>query len=114
MPYIEAKLTSKLSPEKCEALKSGFGKTIELIPGKSEDWLMVNISDGQKMYFKGEDDKDSAFISVSIFGKASSKAYSALTSELCTLISYIAGVSPSRIYITYREVDEWGWNGSNF
>lgn len=114
MPYIEAKFSAKLTDEKIEALKSGFGKAIENIPGKSEDWLMVNVIDNQKMFFKGDNSSDTAFISVSIFGKASSKAYSALTSELCTLISYVTGTSPSRTYITYREVDEWGWNGSNF
>ncbi len=113
MPYIEAKLSCKLTAEKTEALKAGFGKAIQTIPGKSEQWLMVNIIDGQNLFFAGDADADSAYISVEIFGKASSKAYGALTSELCTLISYVTGISPSRTYITYREIDEWCWNGSN-
>lgn len=113
MPYIQAKFSSKLTQEKIEALKSGFGKAIECIPGKSETWLMVNIEDSQNIYFAGDNESDSAYICIEIFGNASSNAYSCLTSELCTLVSDVTGISPSRIYITYREVDKWGWNGSN-
>lgn len=114
MPYIEAKFTSKLDGDKVTALKEGFGKAIECIPGKSESWLMVNIEDSKTMFFKGNNDGDSAYLSVSIFGKASPDAYNALTGELCALINRVTGISPARTYITYSEYDKWGWNGSNF
>ena len=114
MPYIEAKISSKLTNEKIEALKCGFGKAIECIPGKSEGWLMVNIEDGKNIYFKGNKDGETAFISVSIFGKADADAYSALTGEICALISKVTGISPDRTYVTYSEYDKWGWNGFNF
>ena len=114
MPYIEAKVSCKLDESKINALKSGFGKAIECIPGKSEGWLMVNIEDGKSMFFKGNADGDTAYISVSIFGKASRDAYEALTGEICSLVSSVTGTSPDRIYVTYSEYDKWGWNGSNF
>ena len=114
MPYIEAKFSCKLDESKIQELKTLFGKAIELIPGKSESWLMVNIEDDKNIFFKGNRDSDSAFISVAIFGSASSKAYSNLTGELCEKVSSITGIRPDRIYITYREVDTWGWNGQNF
>lgn len=114
MPYIEAKLTSKLSDEKINELKSAFGKAIECIPGKSENWLMVNIEDGKKMFFKGDASKDTAFISVSIFGSASASAYENLTTEICSVISSVTGISPDRTYVTYSEFDKWGWNNMNF
>lgn len=114
MPYIEAKFSSKLDSSKINALKEGFGKAIECIPGKNESWLMVNIEDGKSIFFKGNNDGESAYLSVSIFGKASASDYNALTGELCELINRITGISPSRTYITYSEYDKWGWNGSNF
>lgn len=114
MPYIEAKVSCKLTEEKVISLKEAFGKAIELIPGKNEGWLMVNIEDGKNMFFKGNRDSDTAHISVSIFGKASSKAYDDLTNELCSLVSEIIGISPDRTYITYSEYDKWGWNNMNF
>ena len=114
MPYIEAKFSCKLDENKISDLKTAFGKAIELIPGKSENWLMVNIEDGKNIFFKGNRDEESAFISVSIFGSASNSAYSDLTAELCKVVLEITGVPASRTYITYSEFDKWGWNGSNF
>lgn len=114
MPYIEAKFSKKLSQDHIQALKCGFGRAIECIPGKSESWLMVNIEDGKSIFFQGNADSDSAFLSVAIFGKAKSEDFNNLTGELCKLINNVTGISPSRIYITYSEKDKWGWNGNNF
>ncbi len=114
MPYIQAKVSCKLSQEQIIALKEGFGKAIECIPGKSESWLMVNIEDDKTMFFQGNANGETAYVSVSIFGKATPAAYSNLTGELCKLFSEIAGISPDRTYVTYSEYDKWGWNGSNF
>ena len=75
---------------------------------------MVNIEDGKKMFFKGDASEDTAFISVSIFGKASAAAYENLTVEICSLISSVTGISPDRTYVTYSEFDKWGWNNMNF
>lgn len=114
MPYIEAKFSSKLSSDKINALKCGFGKAIECIPGKSETWLMVNIEDEKNMFFKGNNNGDTAFISVSIFGSTSADAYENLTKEICALVSSVTGTSPDRTYVTYSEYDKWGWNNMNF
>lgn len=114
MPFINAKLSCTLSDEKINELKCGFGKAIECIPGKSETWLMVNIEDNKKMFFKGDASQDTAFISVCIFGTASSSAYENLTKEICSLISSVTGISPDRTYVTYSEFDKWGWNNMNF
>ena len=114
MPYIEAKFSKELDKATTEALKCGFGKAIECIPGKRATWLMVNIEDGKNIFFKGNKDDDSAYLSVSIFGKANKKDYDNLTSELCKIITESTGTPSSRTYITYSEYDKWGWNGSNF
>ena len=114
MPYIEAKVSCDVSPQKAQELKCGFGKAIECIPGKSEGWLMVNIEGNKDLYFKGNKDGETAFISVSVFGSADKACYSALTEEICILMNKVLGISPSRTYITYSEYDKWGWNGSNF
>ena len=114
MPYIEANLSCKLTDDKINELKSGFGKVIECIPGKTENWLMVNIRDDSKIFFKGNCDDETAFISVEIFGKASQSAYDNLTSQITALVSKTASIPEDRIYVNYREVDTWGWNGNNF
>ena len=114
MPYIESKFSKKLSQDEIISLKSGFGKAIECIPGKSEFWLMVNIEDDKNIFFKGNNDADSAFISVAIFGTAKKSDYDNLTNEICTLINNTTGISKERTYITYSEMVKWGWNSNNF
>ncbi len=114
MPCIQTKVNVKISKEKEKVLKSRFGKAIELLPGKSESWLMLTFEDGCRMYFKGEDQPGTAFVSVKIFGEASPGDFEKLTGTLTEILHEELGISPSRIYIQYEECRYWGWNGSNF
>lgn len=114
MPYINTKTTANISKAQELALKEAFGKAIELIPGKSEAWLMLEFSDNCRMAFKGTTSPDIAILEVAILGKASSDAYDALTAQLCKDVSAILGVPSDRIYIKYSEHDTWGYNGFNF
>ena len=52
MPFIETKTSVKLDESKITALKEAYGKDIELIPGKSEQWLMLNFVGDCKMAFR--------------------------------------------------------------
>ncbi len=113
MPYIETKTNALISKQKEIQLKESFAKAIELIPGKSEQWLMLNFSDNERIWFSG-DDSPSAILKVEIFGSASNSSYDALTAELTDIVSSVLEISPSRIYIKYDEINNWGWNGSNF
>jgi len=114
MPFINAKVTVKMGEEKKESIKKQLGKAISLIPGKSEQWLMVGFEDEYDLYFQGNKDKESAFIEVKIFGSASSDVYNRLTSELCKIFEGELGIPANRIYVKYEEVSDWGWNGGNF
>ena len=62
MPFIGSKVTVKISPEKEKTIKERLGKAIELIPGKSETFLMVGFEDEYKLYFAGEKLEKGAFI----------------------------------------------------
>ena len=114
MPFIEVKTSAKADGAKCEAVKSGLGTAISLIPGKSERWLMVNISCGEKLWFAGDGSKDSAMVKVAVFGKLSERDADRLTSKITQIVSENFGVDPDRIYVAYSEHDKWGWNGSDF
>lgn len=113
MPFIQTKTNVSVSKEQETRLKTAFGKAIELIPGKSERWLMLGFSDNERMWFVG-DDAPIAYLSVKLFGGASDSAYDALTAKLTEIVSVELGIQPSRIYVKYEEIDHWGWNGSNF
>ncbi len=114
MPFINAKISVKLSEEKKEAIKTKFGKAIELIPGKSENWLMVGFEDEYTLYFKGQKPEKVAFVEVKIYGSASRQAYEQLTGAICSILNEEVGIPAEKVYVTYQEIENWGWNGSNF
>ena len=51
MPFIDARFSTPVDKIKEEAIKSRLGQAISLI-GKSEAYLMVQIQDNCKLYFK--------------------------------------------------------------
>lgn len=111
MPFIEVKTNQNISDK--TIIKSELGSAITAIPGKSEGWLMVEISDSLDMYFKGSDEPCAMF-EVAIFGKASDSAYDDLTKRLCDVSQKYLGVSPDRTYVKYTEIEHWGYNNFNF
>ncbi len=114
MPFINTKTNVNVSKEQERSLKEQFGKAISLLPGKSENWLMVAVEGGIPMYFRGDDSDPIAFVEVKIFGNAPSNAYRDMTAELTRICGDVLGVSPDHMYIRYFGSSDWGWNGSNF
>lgn len=114
MPYISTKTTVSISPEKREIIKTKLGKAIELIPGKSENWLMLSFDENSLMYFKGSNNRPIAFVEVKIFGTSTSDAYNNLTKAITDIINEELNIDSDCIYVKYEEVSTWGWNGNNF
>ena len=113
MPFIDLKTTKKITENDKSELTALLGKAIELIPGKSEEWLMLNFSGEQTMAFKGSFE-DSAILEVKIFGKATRDSYDSLTRELCKIMNELFGIRKDRVYVKYEECSIWGWNDINF
>ena len=114
MPYIETKTTVKVSEAQEIRLKEKLGEAIALIPGKSEEWLMLNLFDGCRMAFRAEREPDIAMVEIDIFGTTTDEAYDDLTKRVCEIINEELGVPTDRIYVKYRECDRWGYDGFNF
>jgi len=114
MPFIETKTSASVSKEQLERLKAAFAKAIEIIPGKSERWLMINTVSECNMAFAGDTTTPSAMVKVEIFGKARTEEYDRLTEAICRCVKDILGVPSDRIYVRYEEVEHWGCDGVNF
>ena len=113
MPYIATSTNVSISGRKKEAIKERMGRAIEIIPGKTEGWLMLSFRDNVSMFFKGEDDP-CAICQVKLFGTADEDTYAELTEELTDILHDELDLDPDRIYVTYEEIGVWGWNGGNF
>lgn len=114
MPYIDIRTNISLTDEKKSKLKSVCADILaSSFPGKTENWLMVAVSDGDTMYFGG-DDAPCLMADVSIFGKQKTEGYDSMTAGFCEAAEKLLGIPADRIYIKYSEYSRWGWNGNNF
>ena len=95
-------------------IKTLLGRAIELIPGKTENWLMLQFEDNCRLWFRGENENPMAMVQVQVFGKAKAEYYDALTKRICALLEEYLSIQPENIYVKYEETSHWGWNGSNF
>ena len=113
MPFIDSKITLKISEEQKEKVKSELGKAVSLL-NKSETYLMVGFEDNYDLYMGGNKLEKGAYVAVSLFGNASPAAYEKMTAEICTIYEKELGIPGKSIYVTYHGVNDWGWNGQNF
>ena len=113
MPFIDSKISIKVSDEKKEKIKAALGQAASII-GKPESFLMVGFEDEYCLYFAGKKLEKGAFVSVDLYGSASSSACSGMTARICEIYSEELGIPGDHIYVEYRSTKDWGWNGSNF
>lgn len=114
MPYFEVKTSVNVSEKTKEELYHELGRIIELVPGKSECWVMAQIQDNSSMCFAGDCSQPAAAVVLKTFGQLEAAHYELLTREICSRIGAMLGVDPKRIYVTYEPVTQWGWDGANF
>ena len=113
MPFIDVKLSKKITDEEKEQLKSDLGKAVAVLH-KPESYLMVGICDGYDLYFAGNKLANGAYVSVSVWGKAKPADTRKMTESICNILNNRFSVAGKDIYITYADVENWGWNGNNF
>lgn len=116
MPIINSITTQNLDKSKKEVLKSELAEIMQDAAGKSEDWLMVRFTEGDIIYFKGQELADGAIIEIKLVGKLNARQKKDISEKVCDIYNRILGYKKSSIYIVMQEVsgENWGWNGSTF
>ena len=114
MPFIHTITNCTVTAEQERLLREAFGRAIEQIPGKSEHWLMLALSDHTRMAFRGQTDGALAMLEVSIFGEAEDEALNRLTRALTDEVHRTLGIPTDGIYIKYTSTSHWGYDGENF
>ena len=114
MPFIDSKVSVKITEEQEKELKTRLGQAISLIPGKSENWLMTGFEDDYHLYFRGDNSEPIAYIEVRLFGGPNKAAFQKMTEEITKIYGEVLGIAPDHMYIKYSATPDWGWNGGNF
>ena len=104
---------SNVKVEKKKELSKELTKVIELIPGKTENWIMTSIDDEAVMSFAGTDDP-CALITLKTYGEPAQQYYDMVTEGFTKTVSQMLKIRPDRIYVDHEPIAHWGWNGANF
>lgn len=113
MPYIIMSTNIKLGSQKILSLKEETGKILELIPGKNESQLMMQINDSRTMFYKGKDDP-CMMIKVQAFGQVPKKDLDPFVKELTLAVEKITGIPAPNVYLTIDLYENWGVAGNYF
>lgn len=113
MPFIDCKISVKLTDEKKEIIKTELGKIIGILH-KPESYLMVGIADNYDLYFAGKKLENGAYVGVKLFGKPAPADCERMTAATCNILKDKLNIAPSSVYVTYEGIPDWGWNGGNF
>ena len=112
MPFIDSKVTVRVSDQQKEEIKAELGRLITTL-NKTETYLMVGIEDSYDLWFGGRKLDKGAYVAVSLLGDAPKELYNRLTGQICDLLSEKLGIPGNAVYVTYHPVSDWGWNGQN-
>ena len=111
MPFVIARVNVPVSREQEHRIKSALGRAIELVPGKTEQYLMLGFEENCRFWLRGTDSHKAAYIEVSIFGNEKHCGYDGLTYEITRMFHEVLAIPPENIYIKYDDIHVWGVNG---
>ncbi|MBQ8037819.1 MAG: hypothetical protein IJ268_12580 [Proteobacteria bacterium] len=111
MPFFILKTNQTIDDETATEIKTAFGKAIELVPGKSEQYLLLEIQDRCKIYLRGSDREPIAYITASIFGNESHLGYAELTDAITRILQTILHIPSHNIYIKFDDIAVWSVAG---
>ena len=114
MPMISTKTSTPITAEQELVLKEKLGKAIEILPGKTETWLMLGFEDNCRLWFRGDNSKPLAYVEVSALGKINPANAEDLTAEICNIFKEVLGINGDGVYVKYEETDKWGFDSTNF
>ena len=114
MPFIISRTNRSISHEQEKQLKTRLGKAIELVPGKSKQYLMLGFEDNCHLWLRGDDSQSVVYIEAAIWGNEGHLGYDEFTAEVTRIFHDVLGTRPDCIYIRFIDIPDWGVAEINF
>lgn len=114
MPFVRSYVNIRVTKEQELELKSGLGKAIELVPGKSEEYLVTLFNSECHMYSRGDGSQPVAYIEAAIWGNEFHEGYDEFTAAVSDLYHRVLGIQENNIFIRYEDIPDWGVGKYNF
>ncbi|MBQ1493027.1 MAG: hypothetical protein IIZ39_13795 [Blautia sp.] len=111
MPFITCKVSCPLSWEQEVEIKERMGKAIELVPGKSEEYLLLSLEGDSHLWLRGEKDKPIGYIEAAIFGNEGHVGHAAFSAAVADIFHEVLGIPLENLYIRYEDICAWSVGG---
>ena len=96
MPCIQITTAKPITAAQEQAVKAELGKAIELLPRKSEKWLMCVFRSDASVWFQGEQ-ADAALVEVDVFGTLEKEPCDALTVAIMKIMEAELSIAPDKL-----------------
>lgn len=107
MPYVQVRTTTALTKETMDAIKKEIGPAISLIPGKSEEGLMLEFVPECSIYMRGSDEEPAAFVCVLTNNEQQNENLRPYSAKVMEVISSKASIPMDRIYVVHEGLPKW-------
>lgn len=111
MPYIRLSTSASIDAAQALELKAGLARAVELIPGKTESKLMVELCGAQTMFYRGEVG-DFAFVDAKFSGQVDFAYKKRFAEAALKLAEAVLGLPPGNANLTITCYGEWGTQGT--
>lgn len=111
MPFVVVRLNMAMTTEQELELKARLGQAVGLVPGKSEEHLLVDVEDGCHLFLAGDGQTPLAYLEVSVFGNEVHAGYAAFTKAVAQSLQDVLGIAPDHVYLHFSDVAAWGVSG---
>ena len=111
MPFIKCKVSCEMTKAQEIELKRRFGAAIDLVPGKSEEYLLLEFEANCHLWLRGNNAELISYIEAAIFGSESHAGYQAFTAEVAKIFQEVLGIAPENCYIKYEDITAWSVGG---
>lgn len=114
MPYLKISTNQPMGEAKRENLLQQASSQVAERLGKSEKYVMVELSFNPAMTFAGTT-RPCAYVEMKSIGLVDTRT-TELSAAICKLLQTEMDISPERTYIEFMDVPRklWGWNSRTF
>ncbi|MDO4539401.1 MAG: phenylpyruvate tautomerase MIF-related protein [Coriobacteriales bacterium] len=111
IPFVVVRVNMAITTEQELELKTRLGQAIGLVPGKSEEHLLVGIEDKCRLFLVGDGQTPLVYLEVSVFGNEAHAGYAAFTKAATQSLQDVGGIVPDHVYLRFSDVAAWGVSG---
>lgn len=111
MPFVKVKTSAAMTDAQEVCLKEAFGEAIALVPGKSEEYLLLEFESDAHLWIRGHRDEPAAYIEAAIFGNEGHAGYAAFTQAVTATLGEVLEIAPANVFIKFEDITGWSTAG---